>query len=385
MAATKHAILSPSSSHRWLNCTPSARLEENVEDRGSDFAEQGSCAHALCECKLLRLLDDDTTECTKEFEALKEKWYDNEMESCTDDYVTVVWNKYQEALKADPRAKLLVEQTLNFESWIPDSFGTADAEVVTEHTLEVVDFKYGKGVEVSAVRNPQMMIYALGALGDYDLDYDIEEVRMTIVQPRLHNVSEWSISVAELKEWADTTLRKQAKLAYEGKGEQKVGDWCRFCKIKARCATLANEALATYTQHNDKSMISDADMPDVLALIPAIKMWCSAVEDYATAQALCGHKWKGFKLVEGRSVRKVVDPETLAETLINNGYNDVYKPAELLPLGELERLVGKKKFAELSDGCIDKPMGKPTLVPDTDKRPELNIDAAAEDFKDIDV
>lgn len=383
MSTTAHALLSPSSSHRWLNCTPSARLEENVEDRGSEFAEQGTCAHALCECKLRHLLGKETKESIEEYQALRDKWYDNEMDVCTDDYVEIVWNKYQTALKTDPRAQLLIEQKLDFSSWIPGSFGTADAEVVTEQTLEVIDFKYGKGVEVSAVKNTQMMIYALGALGDYDLDYDIRDVRMTIVQPRMHNISEWSISTDELREWADTTLMERAKMAYEGKGEQKAGDWCKFCKVKARCAVLANEALATYTQHTDKTLISDDDMPGVLGLIPAIKSWCTAVEDYATAMAIDGHRWKGFKLVEGRSVRKVTDVEGLSDVLQSAGYKEIYKPSELRPIGELEKYVGKKTFAQLSAGFIEKPAGKPTLVSEDDKRPEINVNTAVEDFKDV--
>ena len=380
-----HALLSPSSSHRWIHCTPSARLEENVEDKGSEFAEQGTCAHALCECKLRHLLGAEDLESIKEYQALRDKWHDKEMEVCTDDYVEIVWNKYQAALKEDPRAQLLIEQRLDFSSWIPDSFGTADAEVVTERTLEVIDFKYGKGVEVSAVKNTQMMIYALGALGNYDLDYDIEEVRMTIVQPRLHNVSEWTITTEELKAWADSTLRERARIAYEGKGEQQAGEWCRFCKVKARCAALANEALAAYTQHTDKTLISDDDMPSILGLIPAIKSWCTAVEDYATAQAIEGHKWSGFKLVEGRSIRKITDPDGLASKLEFAGYPNIYKPSELLPLGELEKYVGKKTFAQLSEGYIEKPAGKPTLVSEDDKRPEINVNTAVEDFKDVNV
>jgi len=385
MSATSHALLSPSSSHRWINCTPSARLEEHVEDKGSEYAEQGTCAHALCECKLRHLLGTEDMESINEFKSLRDKWYDTEMENCTSDYVEIVWNKYQEALKTDPRAQLLVEQKLNFSSWIPDSFGTADAEIVTEDVMEVVDFKYGKGVEVSAVRNTQMMIYALGALGDFDLDYDIKEVRMTIVQPRIHNVSEWSISTDELKQWADTTLRAAALMAYEGKGEQKAGEWCKFCKVKARCAVLANEAIAAYTQHTEKTLISDDDMPSVLALIPAIKSWCTAVEDYATAQAILGHKWVGYKLVEGRSIRKITDPDGLSAKLEFAGYHDIYKPAELKSLGDLERQIGKKTFADLSAGYVDKPAGKPTLVTDDDKRPEINVNTAVEDFKDVQI
>lgn len=385
MGASSHALLSPSSSHRWLHCTPSARLEEHVEDKGSEYAEQGTCAHALCECKLRHLLGTEDMDSINEYKSLRDKWYDTEMENCTSDYVEIVWNKYQEALKVDPRAQLLIEQKLNFSSWIPDSFGTADAEIVTEDTMEVIDFKYGKGVEVTAVKNTQMMIYALGALGEFDLDYDIRKVRMTIVQPRLHNVSEWEISVEELKQWADTTLKAAAIAAFRGEGEQKAGEWCKFCKVKARCAVLANNAVAAYTQHTEKTLISDDEMPAILELLPAIKSWCTAVEDYALAMAIDGHKWNGYKVVEGRSTRKVTDPDGLSSKLEFAGYNDIYKPAELKPIGDLERMIGKKTFASLSAGYIDKPAGKPTLVSEDDKRPEINVNSAVEDFKDIKV
>lgn len=383
MATSRHALLSPSSSHRWLNCTPSARLEEKVEDQGSSFAEEGTCAHALCEIKLRDLLNLPPE--PNEFEELKDKWYDKSMEDYTDEYATLVYGKYLDAQKRDSNALLIIEKTLDFSVWIPESFGTCDAIIVSDGEIEVFDFKYGKGVEVSAVENPQMMIYALGAMADYDLEYDIKNVRMTIVQPRVSNFSEWEISMADLKKWATETLAVKARLAIMGEGEHQAGGWCKFCKIKARCSALANKMMACYTQNEVKELITDEQMGDILTLIPTIKTWCTAVEDYALAQALNGKHFKGHKLVEGRAVRKITDSDTLVARLLDAGHStsDIFKPAELRSLGDLEKTVGKKNFAELAKGCIEKPQGKPTLAPESDKRQEWNVSSAALDFKDI--
>lgn len=383
MAASRHALLSPSSSHRWLNCTPSARLEEKVEDQGSSFAEEGTCAHALGEIKLRDLMGYQPE--PNEFEELKDKWYDKSMDDYTDEYVTLVYGKYLDAQKRDPNALLFIEKTLDFSSWIPESFGTCDAIIVSEGEIEVFDFKYGKGVEVSAVENPQMMIYALGAMVDYDLEYNIKTVRMTIVQPRVSNFSEWEISMADLRKWATETLAVKARLAIMGEGEHQAGGWCKFCKIKARCSALANKMMACYTQNEVKELISDEQMGDILTLIPTIKTWCTAVEDYALAQALNGKHFKGHKLVEGRAIRKITDSDALVARLLDAGHStsDIFKPAELRSLGDLEKTVGKKNFAELAKGCIEKPQGKPTLVPESDKRQEWNVSSAALDFKDI--
>lgn len=383
MATSSHALLSPSSSHRWLNCTPSARLEEKVEDQGSSFAEEGTCAHALCEIKLRDLLNLPSE--SNEFDELKDKWYDKSMEDYTDEYVTLVYGKYLEAKKRDPNALLIIEKTLDFSVWIPESFGTGDAIIVSEGEIEVFDFKYGKGVEVSAVENPQMMIYALGAMVDYDLEYDIKKVRMTIVQPRVSNFSEWEISMADLKKWATETLAVKARLAIMGEGEHQAGSWCKFCKIKARCSALANKMMACYTQNEVKELITDEQMGDILTLIPTIKTWCTAVEDYALAQAMNGKHFKGHKLVEGRAIRKITDPDTLISRLLDAGHStsDIFKPAELRSLGDLEKVAGKKNFAGLAKGCIEKPQGKPTLVSESDKRQEWNVSSAALDFKDI--
>lgn len=354
-----------------------------MQEKGSDFAEEGTCAHALCENKLRKRLGEELV--PNEWEELKERWFDTAMDSYTDEYVDYVWNEYQEALKRDKKAKLLIEKTLDFTPWIPNSFGTGDAIIVADKKMVVIDFKYGKGVEVSAVKNTQMAIYALGAYADYALDYDVAEVKMAIVQPRLNNISEWEVLAPDLRNWGEDVLKPIAQKADKGEGEQSPGEWCRFCKVKARCKALANNAMACYTQNEDKTLITEQEMPAVLALIPAIKSWCTAVEDYATAQAISGKQYEGFKLVEGRSVRVITDEAKLIEKLLAARVepDHIFKPAAIRPIGELERTIGKKDFAALSQGCIDKPQGKPTLVPVTDKRPALNITSAEQDFSGI--
>lgn len=388
MAASSHALLGPSSSHQWLNCTPSARLCESVEDKGSNFALEGSCAHALCEQKLWELLGDKdkADEAFREQEKCdRERFYGNEMESCADDYASAVWGKYQEALKTTPDAKIFIERRLDFSAWIPESFGTADAIIIADGTMEVIDYKYGRGVEVSAVSNTQMMIYALGAIREFEDAYRIEHVRMTIIQPRLGNFSEYEMSVDDLSKWAEEELAPKARLAWAGEGEENPGPWCRFCRVKARCAKLANQAISVFLGHENKELITDEEMPEILRLQPAIVAWAKSVEEYALAKAMNGTEFKGFKLVEGRSIRKVSDESALVDRLKEAGYTtgEIYKSPELRSIGDLEKLVGKKDFAAMSQGCIVKPQGKPTLVPESDKRAPMSINSAASDFMNI--
>lgn len=379
----KHAILSPSASARWIACPPSARLEASMPDDATDFAEQGTCAHALCELKLKKLLGADTDAAQQEFDALRERWYDPEMERCAEDYAAEVWGRYQTALKACPQATLLIEWELDLTPFMPAAFGTADAVIVSDDTLEVIDFKYGRGVEVSAEENPQMRIYALGATADYDVEYDLKRVRMTIVQPRLFNVSSYEEPVETLKAWAQDTLKPAAQTAFKGLGSQTPGPHCRFCRVRATCGALAANALALFIRHPDKALITPEEYPELYAAIPSIKLWCTAVEDQALALALSGTDFPGFKLVEARTQRKIVDPEGLAASLSQEvPEDDLYRPRELKTITELERVVGKKTFAERSHGLVVKPEGKPTLVPLSDRRPAITINPI-NDFKDF--
>lgn len=397
MATSTHAFLSPSAAHRWMNCPASPSLESTEEDKGSVFAAEGSLAHAICEAKLNAVLYNATASHFYIQEA-GEDWhshelYKAEMEEYTDYYRDVVVNKLEEARKTTHDAKLIIEKTLDFRTWIPDGFGTADAIIIADGTMEVIDYKYGKGVAVSAERNPQMMIYALGALETYEDEYDIRNIRMTIVQPRLNNVSEYEISASDLQFWGQTELKPKAEAAYKCKdnpiatasAEQKAGAWCKFCAVKAKCRTLANMAMTNSTEKPDPKLLSDDELAEVLEKTSTIKAWVTAVEEYALEQAISGTKYKGWKLVEGRSVRVITDAAELATRLKNNGYTDdaIYKPQELMTLTALEKIVGKKAFADIADGLVAKPQGKPTLAPESDKRKEWS--SADDDFAHIQI
>lgn len=376
-----HALLSPSAAHRWMNCTAAPRLEINVEDAGSDYAAEGSLAHAYCALKLKKYLGLPTADEEKEIEALSQ-YHTGEMDEYTDTYVSIVLEKFNAARAHTKDAQLLVETRLDFSKHIPDAFGTADAIIIADGTIDEIDFKYGKGVKVSAFQNPQMMIYGLGAFEKFDFEYDIRRVRMTIIQPRIDNLSEYEVTTAELLSWAIKELEPKAKEAYSGKGKQQPGDWCQFCKVKHTCRALVNLCKET-AQNNAQLLSTDELAKDVLPMLPIIKTWLAGVEDYALQQALSGVSLPGWKLVEGRSNRKIVNVEGAATALINAGYAKtvIYKPQELCTITELEKMVGKKQFAALCADFIEKPKGKPTLAEESDKRPAL--DPVAEDFKDV--
>ena len=384
MGATAHALLSPSAAHRWINCTAAPRLEADVEDKGSEFAAEGTLAHAYCAQKLKAFLGLPTEDEAKEIAELNDRYHTGEMDEYTDTYKTIVLEKYNAARAKTKDALLLIETRLDFSEYVPDAFGTADAIIIADGTMEVIDFKYGKGVKVSAEDNSQMKIYALGAYEKFSFEYKIDRVRMTIIQPRIENFSEWELSVSELMAWTDSVLTPKAQQAYKGDGPQVPGDWCQFCKVKSNCRALTQKCIEAAKNHPDPKLISPDELAaDVLPMLATVKTWLAGVEDYALQQALSGVQLPGWKIVEGRSVRKITDPEAAAVALNQAGYKttEIYKPQELRTITELEKMAGKKNFAAICGEFIDKPQGKPTLAPESDKRPA--IDPVAGDFKGI--
>ena len=370
----KHALLSASSSHRWLNCPPSARLGENYEDRSSEFAAEGTDAHSLCEYKLKKALGQPADDPTENL-----SWYNEEMEECASGYAAYVMELLAEAKKVTADPIVLVEQRLDYTRFVKEGFGTGDCVVIADGTLNIVDYKHGKGVEVSAVGNPQMMLYALGALEIFDAIYDIDTVKMTIYQPRLSNVSVYTLSRDELLDWAENVLKPTADLAYNGGGEYSCGAWCQFCKAKADCRerARANMTLARY-DFAEPPLLTDAEIEDILGRVDDLVSWANDIKEFALQAAVSGKEWNGWKVVEGRSVRKYTDERLVAAAVIAAGH-DPYEQ-KLLGITEMQKTLGKAKFDEILGGLIMKPQGKPTLVPESDKRPAMNN--AKNDFKE---
>ncbi len=379
-------MLSPSAAHRWLNCTAAPLLEKDVEDKGSVYAEEGTLAHAYCAKKIKDFLKRDSSGEDKEIAELADKYHTGEMDEYTDTYKTIVLEKFNAARAKTSDAQLLIEVKLDFSKFVPDAFGTADAVIIADGLMEIIDFKYGKGVKVSAHDNPQMKIYALGAYEAFSFEYNITRVKMTIVQPRIDNLSEFETSISDLLWWTRTVLTPKAEEAFSGQGKQSPGAWCQFCKVKSRCKALAKTCVDTTTANPDPKLIGKEDMESViLPKLATIKTWLAGVEEYALEQALSGVEYSGYKIVEGRSIRRITDQEAVMSLLDKEGYaKETYvKPTELRSITDLERLIGKKRFASLCAEYITKPQGKPTLVPDDDKRPAFN--SATDDFKNINI
>ena len=373
----KHAALSASSSHRWMNCPPSVRLTEHIADNGSIYAAEGSEAHALCEYKLRQLLGMEAENPLNYPGGLQ--YYDSTMEDAATGYAAFVMELLEEIRQTCADPIVMVEQHLNFSRWVKDGFGTGDAVIVADRILQVVDFKYGTGVPVSAEGNSQMRLYALGALDMFGELYDIEVVKMTIYQPRLSNISTDTISRADLLDWAENTLRPVAELAYKGEGELNAGSWCRFCKLRTTCRKRAEANLAL-AQHDFKlpPTLSDEEISIILNQLDDLSSWAADVREYALTAALSGTHFDGWKLVEGRANRRYTNEEAVAQAVIGSGH-DPYE-RKLLSITAMERLLGKKQFATLLADLVERPQGKPTLVPASDKRPEMTN--AKNDFAD---
>ena len=370
-----HALLSASSSHRWLNCPPSARLCEGYDDKGSNFAAEGSDAHSLCEYKLRKALGMEAKDPTEDL-----TWYDAEMEESTSGYAAFVMELVAEAKKTCSDPVVLIEQRLDYSKYVQSGFGTGDCVLIADGTLHIVDFKYGRGVLVEAEDNPQMKLYALGALEIFDCLYDIETVSMTIYQPRRANVSTFTLTRQELLDWAETVLVPTAELAYAGDGEYHCGEWCQFCKAKADCRerARANMELARY-EFRQPPLLTDEEVEEILGKLDSLMDWASDIKDYALQAAISGKHWSGYKLVEGRANRRYTDENAVVAAVKAAGY-DPYDEPKLLGVTAMTTLLGRKQFNDILGGLITKPQGKPTLVPESDKRPAMTT--ILDDFKE---
>ena len=374
MPPSEHAVLSASSANRWLHCPPSVRLSEGYMDKASVFAMEGTSAHELCEYKLRSALSMEAENPTENLD-----FYNTEMEECAEGYATYILELVEKSKENCSDPVVMVEQRVDFSRYVPEGFGTADCIIIADETLNIVDYKHGKGVEVSAEDNPQMKLYALGALELFDCLYDISKVQMTIFQPRLSNVSVFVMDKADLLNWANDELTAKAELAFEGKGELCCGEWCKFCKAKANCKERArvNMEMAQY-EFRKSSLLTDEEVVKILSRIDELTSWASDVKNFALEQAVRGKQWPGWKVVEGRSNRKYTDEGAVAQVVKNAGYNPYDE--KIMGITNMTKMLGKEKFNELLGDFVERPQGKPTLVPEDDNRPEMNT--AKEDFKE---
>lgn len=367
-----HALLSASSSERWLHCPPSARLCESYDDKGSDYAAEGTDAHTLCEYKLRRSLGMDAEDPTENL-----TWFNEEMDDCATGYATYVLEQVEAAKLTCADPVVMIEQRVDFSRWVASGFGTADCLIIADGTLKIIDYKHGRGIMVDATENPQMQCYALGALELFDGIYDIDIVHITIYQPRRDNISTYELSKDELYRWADEVLKPTADLAFAGDGNFLCGEWCGFCKAKHDCRARAdaNMELARY-DFKLPPLLTDEDIEDILSKVDDLVAWAADIKEYALQQAISGKDWTGYKLVEGRSNRRYTNETVVAGAVSRAGF-DPYE-RKILGVTAMQKLLGKSRFDELLAAYIEKPQGKPTLVPESDKRPAMNT--AKNDF-----
>lgn len=362
-----HALLSPSSSSRWISCPPSARLCESIEEETSSFAQEGTDAHALCEYKLNKALGNEAEDPRPELE-----FYNEEMESCADEYALYVMQIYHQMKDDGADPLIAIEAKLDISSYVPECSGTGDCIIVSDGKLHIIDFKYGRGVLVEAEHNTQMMLYALGALGMFSSLYEIEDIAMTIFQPRLSNISTFEMKREDLENWANQVLKEKAQLAFEGGGEFCSGSHCRFCKVRSTCRERANAnlSLARY-EFAIPPLLDDTEISAILIQAEELASWVADLRGYAFSVLIGGGYIDGFKLVEGRSVRTYTDEEAVAKAVKEAGF-DPYEH-KVLGITAMMALLGKSRFNELLTPFVFKPRGKPTMAPSSDKRPEMII------------
>ena len=376
MPPEAHALLGASKAHQWLACPPSARWEEHFTDPGpSEAAAEGSVAHALAEDHLTKILNGKKVTTPKKFR--DDPLYRPAMEEHVATYCDVITDTMAAMREAGDDPIIYLEQRLDLSKWIPEGFGTADCILIGGHTIHVFDFKYGKGVPVSAEENPQLKLYGLGALEEFGFLYDISEVVLHIIQPRLESITEWNVSRDVLEKWGEFVVKPVAAQAHIGEGEFNPGEeQCRWCLCKMACRAYNNYRLdQVKSMFNDQgeerlpNELSPSEIADLLKSVEAIKKWANSVQEFAQDQAVNhGVVWPGYKLVEGISRRKITDEEKVITILDDLGFT-TSKTCKLKGITDLEDLVGKQRLQDAISDYIIKPPGKPTLVPETDKRP----------------
>lgn len=367
-----HAKLSASGAKRWMSCPGSVRLEENMDDGSSKFAEEGTAAHELAEIMLQGWIGPDNMADAVLVENFfdSNKYASKEMLDYVNSYTETVIERINAAGKG---AEVLLEERVDFSEWVPGGYGTGDVLIIADGVLEIIDLKYGKGVPVSAVDNPQLRLYALGALNMYGMIYDIETVRMTIIQPRLDSVSVDEMTAGDLFQWAEDEVRPKAEIALSDVGPFESGEHCRFCKARSVCRTLAFDNLEMEKHRLCASdQLTNEETADILSRVDGLVKWANDIKDHAYQQALNGVKYPGYKLVAGKSNRVITDKESAAYLLGGFDEDKIFKPAELKGIGDLEKVLGKKDFTAILGHLIIKPEPKPALVPESDKRPELS-------------
>lgn len=377
-----HAILSPSSSERWLNCTPSARLADAAGSKTSEYAEEGTTAHELAE-HVLGCWTDGTflPECEEipvPENIASNKYYSEEMKEAIGHYVNFVTGEFYEMQKGPfgGSVRMYLEEKLDISGYAPESFGSADVSLVSEQMLHIIDLKYGKGVKVPA-ESPQFKMYALGVLSKFG-GPKVKRIRMSVAQPRLKHFETIEADVRDLLDWAEKVLRPKAKLAYEGKGEQVVGSWCQFCPVKATCRAQKNEIIKDFEEHPDTLVMTDEEIVDMLGKLDRYRSWLESLNQYAYAEAMKGKKWDGYKLVEGRSARKIFDPDKVRDKLLKTYLEDEVLNVSLKGITDLEKLMGKKVFAAEIGEYVKSQPGAPKLVPDSHPGKDYERDTASD-------
>jgi hypothetical protein len=385
----KHALLSASGAARWINCTPSARLEEkcnasSTSSTSSDYADEGTLAHEIASLFLFRYRGDINKNIFEtELKGLKaNRLYKKEMLIEVDKYTSYVIDAYTEAKKRTKGSKLIIEEKLDFSGLVENGFGTGDAIIISDGELEIIDLKYGMGIKVDAENNSQLKMYAAGALFAFELAFDITSIKMTIVQPRLDSILSAIISPKALIDWGNKIVRPAAILATNGEGLQHSGDWCRWCKVKPMCATIAADNIRlARNDFKDPHLLSDNQIEEVFKQIPILQDWAASVADYMLSKAKEGKIWKGYKLVEGRSIRKWIDEEKVISWLRLNHKEHEFMISKLAGIPAIEKLTKDKEYL---NSLIYKPTGAPTLVPESDKRQKIEgkIDQIKSDFSE---